>query len=136
MSEPKVTGVSQQAEAPKVSNEATGFARGLLIEIKSALKEPSVKTDYSAYDFAHQQLLELDREMQERVGEGTTYFGHTRKLWGYLYEAMLAGYNPSAEQRAVAEDEGCDFMWDEVSELPREHPDIYEKFNSMGMALK
>lgn len=121
-------------ETQQFSDEAKQFATGLVSHIKSALDEDMPMTGHSPTDVCTAHLRELDRQMQTSVdAAGFVYFGHTREINPYLYDALYAGYNPSSAQlRAQEEENGHNFLWDEVTELFHEHPDIYELYASYG----
>lgn len=115
----------------KVTEESLRFADETLGKIKTALDEDLPLTGYAANDRTNATLRQYDREAQAEIeGTGFIYFGHTRKLDTYLYEALIAGYKPTPAQMEGYD--GHDFMWDEISQLPDEHWDIYEIMSSYG----
>lgn len=119
----------------KATEEALRFADETLVRIKTALDEDLPLTGLDANDRTNASLRNYDREIQAEIeGTGFIYFGHTRRLENYLYDALIAGYKPSPAQ--MENYEGHDFMWDEVSDLHEEHWEIYEITNKYGYNSK
>lgn len=74
------------------------------------------------------ELRNTDRNYQSEYGyDGSLFFGMTRQPYLYIYNAILKGYNPSdAQFKAMESGNGHNFLWDEVTELHSNHPDVSE----------
>ncbi len=114
-----------------LTGEAVEFAEQTLEQMHADLLVDIPPTGRAAHDSVNADLREKDRTIQRELeGTGFIYFGHTRKIWPYMYKALLTGYNPSEEQ--LAQVESGNFLNDEISELHHEHPDIHERLGKFG----
>ena len=126
--------LGHEPESTSYSPDALAFAEQLVGQIKGVLAEDAVTTGHRANDQTAKELREMDRAMQAKLTPfGQVYFGYAPKISDYLHDAIMAGYEPSAQQmRARDEENGHDFLWDEVMELHSEHPDMYRTLSDYG----
>ena len=117
-------------ERAPITDEARLVAREIIEEVKHGLDNdvPEPILGYIGSEQALRRLRQIDRDHQERYGaDGSICFGTTRKPHEYMYQAIRRGYDPTPGQLKAAEEEGADFLWDEVAH-GTEHADIFEVF--------
>ncbi len=118
-------------ETIQLTEEAAQYAEQVFEQMQADLLTELPATGHRAHDEVNAELREKDRTIQKELdGTGFVYFGHTRKIWPYMYNALLGGYNPSEAQ--LAQEECGNFLYDEISELYHEHPDIYRRLGEFG----
>lgn len=118
-------------ETFEFTDEAVAYADNLFERFDALLHQPLELTGENAQDEAAQYLRDLDLgEAAELAGTDFVYIGHTNYIYGYLYQALVDGYAPTPEQLEARE--GHDFLWDEVMDLPEEHPDVHALLDKYG----
>jgi hypothetical protein len=118
-------------ETIRLTVEALLHAEQQLSKIEADLQDDTAPTGNTVHDRVNGELREQDREIQHQLeGTGYLYFGHTRKIYSYMYDSLLTGYSPTEAQ--LAQEEGGNFISDEISELYNEHPDIYQRLDEFG----
>lgn len=114
--------------------DAAAYALLAIEIIASELERDLPRTGLAANDRSNAELRQLDRDMQAEVAPyNMIYFGHTNSYQPHLYNALLAGYNPTERQiQACLDERGQNFIWDEAGQLHYDHDDVYEILQRYG----
>jgi hypothetical protein len=121
-------------ETVQLNAEAEAYA-DLAVELMAAELDADLPfTGSKPYDESNAYLRQSDRGIRHVAkSHGLIYLGHTNSYFNHFYHALLSGYNPSEKQiQQCLEENGHNFIDDEISQLHSDHPDIYYWMDKYG----
>lgn len=117
-----------------ISPDGQAYGYNAVLDYESAMEGMLQPTDNELKDAFDRDCQSEWQKVTEQL-QGTDYLYifsspynpnfHRSDLDTLIYGALIQGYNPSTPV-----EDGSDFLWDEVLDFDREHPEIMQTINS------